>query len=400
MERMEDAVERTLARWRDVTTPLDHKAIDQDALMIASSSLTALVTSPRAKKAGSSSPTDFTSKQCRAWSHADFLQRLATYGIATWFAKPKAISPLVCARFGWVNTASDMLQCAHCEEYLCCAIDDKLSKDGVKAVAERFAGQLATSHADMCPWKSNPSPESFTVLPILSPHQVSDDITTRMEKLLKSLKPQSLLSSFDIAPEAVGKVLDAVDKEVVPDLMTLEGLVRARFPTHSVDTAVVLNAVLLTVFGWQLQSESGALSCEYCNRSLLLPTDKADTEDDEKETEGPPAKRQKTASSPSRPVVNPLAEHRWFCPWVIPQCRNASEQGRMRELLGLLADEQLPLSDQKLGEFVQLPGWTQYAQALKHLKHNAAASAPHPDSSTPEDALARIQSILGLPEYR
>lgn len=55
---------------------------------------------------------------CRPWNRQDFQQRVSTFQIQTWFAKPVAIGSLVCARHGWVNIKADTLQCRGCKKML------------------------------------------------------------------------------------------------------------------------------------------------------------------------------------------------------------------------------------------------------------------------------------------
>jgi hypothetical protein len=50
-------------------------------------------------------------KICRPWDHKAFLERVSTFSIGTWFAKPKIIGTLECARHGWINTQPDQLKC-------------------------------------------------------------------------------------------------------------------------------------------------------------------------------------------------------------------------------------------------------------------------------------------------
>ena len=47
----------------------------------------------------------------RVWDRGDLFYRLASFKVATWFCKPEAISPVECARRGWINTAPDLLTC-------------------------------------------------------------------------------------------------------------------------------------------------------------------------------------------------------------------------------------------------------------------------------------------------
>jgi hypothetical protein len=53
---------------------------------------------------------------CRPWSRQDFVERLQSYSSGTWFAKPEIISPMVCARHGWLNVSMDTLRCASCAQ--------------------------------------------------------------------------------------------------------------------------------------------------------------------------------------------------------------------------------------------------------------------------------------------
>ncbi|KAA8542312.1 hypothetical protein F0562_023552 [Nyssa sinensis] len=51
---------------------------------------------------------------CRPWDRGDFIRRLATFKSMTWFAKPKVVSAVNCARRGWVNVETDIIACESC----------------------------------------------------------------------------------------------------------------------------------------------------------------------------------------------------------------------------------------------------------------------------------------------
>lgn len=56
-------------------------------------------------------------KIVRPWNYSDYKYRVMTFSkTANWFAKPSIISPLVCARFGWVNHSADLLYCHVCSK--------------------------------------------------------------------------------------------------------------------------------------------------------------------------------------------------------------------------------------------------------------------------------------------
>lgn len=42
--------------------------------------------------------------------------------IITWFGKPPVLSPIQCAKYGWVNIESDMLLCKVCRAVICATL--------------------------------------------------------------------------------------------------------------------------------------------------------------------------------------------------------------------------------------------------------------------------------------
>lgn len=47
----------------------------------------------------------------RPWDRSDLFRRLRSFTSSKWFCKPECISPLECARRGWLNSKLDRLQC-------------------------------------------------------------------------------------------------------------------------------------------------------------------------------------------------------------------------------------------------------------------------------------------------
>lgn len=117
-------LDAVLAEWRDATTPLDGKmSVDPSFFLptTTTSSSTRRLGLPRraaatARQEGHTSSSDVKSAtqetSCRPWNHEDFLRRVSSFSIGTWFAKPDEISVFACARHGWINTTQpDQLYC-------------------------------------------------------------------------------------------------------------------------------------------------------------------------------------------------------------------------------------------------------------------------------------------------
>ncbi|KAL4159049.1 hypothetical protein PRNP1_004820 [Phytophthora ramorum] len=392
-------MEALLAAWDDATAPLDAR-VREDPLLFASQ--LEIAASSRVKRLTGleSDESDESADVCHPWDHAEFLARVSSFSIASWFAKLDAISAFECARHGWKNSAPDQLHCNCCKQFLCFKIDDRLSGAGALKVAETFAGQLVTGHTQLCPWRGNPSPEAFTTLPIATKRQVYESFMDRLQdevtRMYEDADFQKRLSSLKVADRVTAKILqeagDSADSVLLLNTAKVASKLLARCSQpadSSVSSGALVNAAFLAVCGWQFD-ENGSdqvtmMWCGSCNRRWQVIQESTSKCGDEQSE--PPAKRQKVDAVRA---VDLLSQHRHFCPWVAGRSSTGvDDYGE---------------TDPKLWEFVKLPGWKQYAQALALLgnpEHQAIVAVGSSDAagnraSDPVQALESIRAVLGI----
>ncbi|KAG2519510.1 hypothetical protein JM18_005767 [Phytophthora kernoviae] len=350
-------MEAVLAVWDDATAPLDARVRENPLLFASPSEIAAQSCVGKLQTAGS----DTSPATCRPWDHPAFLARVSSFSIGSWFAKPDPISAFECARHGWRNSAPDQLQCTCCKQFLCFKIDDKLSESGALVVANTFAKQLVTGHTKLCPWRDNPSPKAFTTLPIATKRQVYELFVSRFHQEVTRMSEDTKLqkqlgSGFKVLDTVAAKIYQEVSggKDAEDILAAKLLMLCSKAKGAHMSSEALMNAALLIVCGWQFDDKyddglSGKrmLWCGSCNRrwDLLLMT----SDNDESEVSEPSAKRAKVEPH----VVDLLAQHRHFCPWVTE--RKASE--RPSDVI-----EEYGENDAKLWEFMKLSGWKQYAQ--------------------------------------
>lgn len=112
-----------------------------------------------------------------------YRRRLGTFRPETYFAKPLALSPLICAAFGWENRGRDLLRCSHprCGAAVCISFPhpgclDRASFDGL---TRTYLVMLASSHAGRgrykaaCPFRSYAERWSKSAVAAASPSSSS-----------------------------------------------------------------------------------------------------------------------------------------------------------------------------------------------------------------------------------
>ncbi|CAI5740462.1 unnamed protein product [Hyaloperonospora brassicae] len=389
-------METALTAWADATAPVDVSNVQKNRLLYTSVCENVALARTYGQNSGTKDEDD-ERYHCRPWDHAHFLARVRSFCTSWWFAKPREIISLECARHGWSNSGPDELQCSCCKQFLCFRLDSKLSAKGVLTVVQTFAGQLVTGHTELCPWRGNPSPESFMTLPIATKRQVFEAFMDRMRiettKMQSDATFEKRMVSVSIADTITSRISSEMsgDEDIVVDLngsVWASNLVAKldRQDNGLVDTKAFVNAALLIVCGWKFDEKDGAkadmLVCSFCERqwsAFAKTTSGEDVGDGE-----PPAKRFRTDVDCS---VDLLSQHRHFCPWIVE--RKSTD---VNDFYGIDA------------QFVKLPGWKQYAQALVFLgksddnvtKVTDASDASEKRAIDPVQALATVQALLGV----
>lgn len=128
---------------------------------------------------------------------------------------------------------------------------------------------------------------------------------------------------------------------------------------------LLLHVAIVSACGWELDAEegeeAGVARCEICYRRWSLSSystvSLATAPSDVEAADDRAAKRQKVAHAAA---LDPVAQHRWFCPWATARKQEASH-----DIGGGSKDDDVAKygeNDARLWEFMRLPGWKQYAK--------------------------------------
>ncbi|KAG9450071.1 hypothetical protein H6P81_010036 [Aristolochia fimbriata] len=102
---------------------------------------------------------------CRPWDRGDLMRRLSMFKSMTWFAKPKVVSPVNCARRGWVNVDIDTISCEACGARLLFSTPSSWTQQQVEKAAAVFSLKLDSGHKLLCPWIDNVCDETLALFP-------------------------------------------------------------------------------------------------------------------------------------------------------------------------------------------------------------------------------------------
>lgn len=135
--------------------------------------------------------------QCRPWDRGDLMRRLATFKALTWFGKPKSVSPVNCARRGWINTEMDVIVCEACGARLLFSAPSSWTLQQVEKTAAVFSLKLDNGHKLLCPWIDNACDEVLALFPPTPPAVLVEGYKERASTLLR-LTALPLISSSAI----------------------------------------------------------------------------------------------------------------------------------------------------------------------------------------------------------
>ncbi|NXX33180.1 NIPA protein, partial [Nicator chloris] len=194
-----------------------------------------------------------------------------------WAGKPPSLSPLVCARFGWLNVECDMLRCSSCQAYLCTSLQLAFDLSNYKERCEELRKALSTAHEKFCFWPDSPCPDRFARLLVDEPRVLLQDFLDRFQSLcqlelqLPSLRPEDL-KSMSLTEERITRLLQLIGEEL--EHKGTEGeKPPGKFSTEILQVHVP--ACVLALCGWTCSAASGSMNlsvitCSRCMRKVGL----------------------------------------------------------------------------------------------------------------------------------
>uniref|UniRef100_A0A5F9C6C4 Zinc finger C3HC-type containing 1 n=1 Tax=Oryctolagus cuniculus TaxID=9986 RepID=A0A5F9C6C4_RABIT len=353
-------------------------------------------------------PLESTSKEA-------FFSRVETFSSLKWAGKPPELSPLVCARYGWVTVECDLLRCSSCQAFLCASLQPAFDFDRYKERCAELKKSLCTAHEKFCFWPDSPSPDRFGTLPLEEPAVLMSEFTDRFQSLchldlqLPSLRPEDL-KTMCLTEDKISLLLHLLEDE-------LDHQMDERKTTTKLgsDIQVHVTACVLSLCGWACSSslepvQLSLIACSQCMRKVGLwgfQQIEASTTDLDTSfgltsspvlgPEGRPERVPAVPESPrrmmtrsqdatfspgseqdaaSRGFFDPTSQHRDWCPWV-----NITLGKETRENGGAEPDGSPPQ-----------PGWRAVLTLL--LAHKQSKQSPEAESMSLSEKSRKVFRIF------
>nr|KAF6470583.1 zinc finger C3HC-type containing 1 [Molossus molossus] len=188
-----------------------------------------------------------------------------------WAGKPPELSPLVCAKYGWVTVECDMLKCSSCQAFLCASLQPAFDFDRYKERCAELKKALCTAHEKFCFWPDSPSPDRFGMLPLDEPAVLVNEFLDRFQSLchldlqLPSLRPEDL-KTMCFTEDKISLLLHLLEDEL--DHRTDERKTATKLGS---DIQVHVTACILSVCGWAACSSPISGPEGRPERFLLVP---------------------------------------------------------------------------------------------------------------------------------
>ncbi|XP_040886259.1 nuclear-interacting partner of ALK [Toxotes jaculatrix] len=207
---------------------------------------------------------------CEATNKDAFFSRVESYSCLKWAGKPRILSPLMCARYGWINVGCDMLKCSSCQAFLCASLQPTLDFEKYESRIAEISRQLQTQHEKFCPWPDFPCPERFWLVPACEPSTLLTAFLERFQSTcllaqqLPAMKPEQL-KSMSLTEDVISVILQLIEEEQK----------RKGGTPCSEPLAVQVAACIVSLCGWAASPALHAmnlpiLTCSYCMRKVGL----------------------------------------------------------------------------------------------------------------------------------
>jgi hypothetical protein len=270
------------------------------------------------------------------WNRIAFLKRLKSFSNLTdWTPKPARVNEVEWAKRGWVCQKQERVRCCLCNVEILVKLNKKevegkelpvyVAQNIEEALVDKYVELIITSHDEDCLWRKRGCDETIFKLPLNHPPTTLETLRERYDELC--LRKDSLPYEFNLnLPPSFN--LESVISHLPKDFFAPQAATSTNVPPET--TEVNRIALTLAIFGWQghthprLGDQLGSVSCTACFRvlGLWLFKSKAVSATGE-ETEGAVVNG-----------LNPVKEHREYCPWSNAVSQNGREKSSTSNLAG------------------------------------------------------------------
>ena len=240
-----------------------------------------------------------------------------------------------------------------------------------RTMALKYALQLNMGHRVTCAWKDNVSPVSFTTLPLHTSKQTLYAFKERVQRLLQTAKRQT--STFPQLDDSFLKNLSKIiivhdnnDNDDNDDVMeSCKKWLHAvqvyyckeemiHFEDIQLHDDLFHSIASIALCGWEPKDEN-SLYCDMCHRTVglwnFIPVDVTASGSMPISSGDLPTSSGSLPTTTSLKGMNPVSEHRWYCPWIV-------RPGQV------MSDSQSALLDDKMKAFYALSGWKRCLEVL------------------------------------
>ncbi|KAJ2635556.1 hypothetical protein GGF40_003539 [Coemansia sp. RSA 1286] len=291
----------------------------------------------------------------RPWSREDLLARISTFKIHTWLIQSPSLSPVKCARSGWINVDCSKLRCTACSAVLIAELPEDLTDNEEALWIERLGQQLQTSHNSSCPWKGHECASSVYSVPLATSKETVDDLCQQAADIL------AFSDHFPNVEHPLTAFQSGLLRTLIASVLDLEG----RNTEPRPDDEQVMVALVLALFGWRkdVSIPRPAVKCELCFRSAGLWLF-GEHGRPEKESNG--ADVSPEASDPNARAFVADGEHRAFCYWA--HGSEADSKQPQSSPAASKTDASVASAVQSTADGTNLPGWQNIIASLLRAK--------------------------------
>ncbi|KAJ2369749.1 hypothetical protein IW150_005080, partial [Coemansia sp. RSA 2607] len=260
------------------------------------------------------------------------------------------LSPVKCARNGWINIDYSKLKCTLCSAILIAEIPEDLTEDEETAWIDRLGQQLQSSHNTGCDWRGHECAAGVYSVPLATSRETVDEVCQLAASLL------DFSEQFPAILHPLTSFQTGLLRALAPSVLAL---VEKGDNDHQ--KSHVFTALILALFGWRkdMSISRPTIKCELCFRSAGLWLFS------ESEARADTGARDDTDESEQR-AFNVLSEHRAFCYWAHGAEADLDHNGSEDSAEAVTSDQQ-PREDNR-------SGWKKLIASLLRAKAQSIGS--------------------------